>query len=326
MLWRLVLLLASLVVYSETLKQAANGTFTVETNDGTVRGQVLTSYWGRSYYAFQSIPYAQPPVGDLRFKSPRPVQKWKGVRDALAEGPYCPQAQYINTSSSASEDCLYINVFIPKVPEHLSKKPLTVMAWIHGGGFQNGSGIRDSRGPDNFMNLTSILVTFNYRLGALGFLSLEHPDVTTNAGMKDQVAALRWIQRNIASFGGNPRDVTLFGQSAGGVSVELHLLSPLSNGLFHRTITESGSSLVYRTDYNGTRGAYRLAEVLGHNATSRDDLVRFLRSARAEDIVAAQTLAATEEDGRTVALKTQPTVEPRTRKDARSSCPTPRRT
>ncbi|KAJ8895144.1 hypothetical protein PR048_000469 [Dryococelus australis] len=258
--------------------QAGDSTVTVRTEDGLLRGKVATSIWNRTYHSFQAIPYAQPPVGDLRFKTPQPVKPWTGVRDALRQGTYCPQGIMNYTTANVSEDCLYLNVYVPQGASPTKQtKGRSVLVWIHGGGFVYGSGIRDLYGPDNLMNHTAILVTLNYRLGALGYMSMEHPDVTSNAGMKDQVAALRWVKRNIAHFGGNPDDVTVFGESAGGMSVELLLLSPMTEGLFHRAISESGSAVNMGSNrnYNGTQGAVRLAEVLGHNATNADDLVNF---------------------------------------------------
>ncbi|KAJ8895420.1 hypothetical protein PR048_000752 [Dryococelus australis] len=431
----------------------------------------------------------------LWLQSPQPVKPWTGVRDALEQGTYCPQAVMNNTSANMSEDCLYLNVYIPQNPEkthrpaassgtiitcenppatplgvkpsspwwearhkgsdstvssaiaHCRKqvassavptKGLTVIVWIHGGGFTAGSGIRDLYGPDNLMNNTAILVTLNYRLGALGkssqitmapapmsfivrisnpwvkvlrvlsgrhplpflqnsplvwetrdirglpvvvanplaqdrqpaessgedhytshfsaprdpphrfdrwatssrcaspshaelprfpksmtmalshrpvgsrasvralvlqccnvklmyaagFLSMEHPDMTSNAGMKDQVAALRWVKRNIAHFGGNPDDVTVFGESAGGMSVELLLLSSMTEGLFHRAISQSGSAVTIASspNHNGTLDVVLLGKVLGHNATDANGLVKFLRSVTVEDILKAQNL------------------------------------
>lgn len=142
--------------------------------------------------------------------------------------------------SGYSEDCLYLNIHTPQISTPNLKLP--VMAYIHGGGFTYGSGNVESVGPDFLVPRGVILVTINYRLGALGFLSLQTPECPGNNGLKDQNLALRWIQKNISAFGGNPDNVTLFGESAGSVSVHYHLLSKLSRGLFHRAITQSGTA------------------------------------------------------------------------------------
>ncbi|XP_063239420.1 esterase E4-like isoform X2 [Bacillus rossius redtenbacheri] len=286
-----------------------DGSVLARTKDGLLRGKVATSIWNKPYYSFQGVPFAQPPVGELRFKSPRPIKPWRGVRNATKDVSYCYQAAVDYVTVPLSEDCLYLDVYVSTAARVLPGRLLPVLVWIHGGGFNAGSGIQDYWGPDNLVNIPTVFVSFEYRKGVLGFMNVEHPEVTSNAGMKDQVLALRWIQRNIASFGGDPRDVTVFGISAGGWSVELLLMSPMAKGLFHRAICQSGSTLMARADYNQTRGAYRLAEVLGHNATDRDDLVRFLRSAAPEDLITGQELARTEADGTTVALSQYPVVD-----------------
>ncbi|XP_063227866.1 juvenile hormone esterase-like [Bacillus rossius redtenbacheri] len=310
MLAVLVFLALSSAVSSAPLQPAADGAVTVRTDAGLLRGHAATSIWNRTYYSFQAVPYAQPPVGELRFKSPRQVKPWTGTRDATKQGPYCPQGIMNYTTAKMSEDCLYLNVYVPQVaPSHQPKAGLSVLVWIHGGGFVAGSGIRDLYGPDNLMNHTAILVTLNYRLGVLGYMSMEHREMTSNAGMKDQVAALRWVRRNIAQFGGNPDDVTVFGESAGGMSVELLLLTSMTAGLFHRAISESGSAVTIGTNanYNGTQAAFQLAEVLGHNASSADDVVKFLRSVSVEDVLKAQTLASSHTTG--ITLSTFPTID-----------------
>jgi para-nitrobenzyl esterase len=192
---------------------------------------------------FFGIPYAAAPVDALRWRAPQPVKPWAGVRDASAFGPVCRQTvDWIKEPQS--EDCLRLNVWAPVKP---GKYP--VMVWIHGGGFHGGSG--SQMGPDAGNSIVAqgvILVSINYRLGVLGFfahpeLSAESPDKGSgNQGVLDQIAALKWVQRNIAAFGGDPANVTIFGESAGGASVGLLTLSPAAKGLFQRAIAESGTA------------------------------------------------------------------------------------
>ena len=192
---------------------------------------------------FFGIPYAAAPVGNLRWRAPEPVAPWDGVKDASAFGPVCRQT--VNwIKEPQSEDCLRINVWAPAKP---GKYP--VMVWIHGGGFRGGSG--SQMGPDAGNGIVAkdvILVSINYRLGVLGFfahpeLSAESPDHGSgNQAIRDQIAALKWVQKNIAAFGGDPSRVTIFGESAGGSSVALLTMSPLAKGLFHRAIAESGAA------------------------------------------------------------------------------------
>ena len=212
-----------------------------------VDGGRITGLDGGDLRVFLGVPYAAPPVGALRWRPPRPVRPWAGVRECTRFGASCPQSGAPigggRLPASQSEDCLYVNVWTPATSK---RERLPVMVWIHGGGFITGSG---SLPADYGENLSAqedvVVVSFNYRLGAFGFLA--HPalsaesahGVSGNYGLLDQRAALRWVRRNIAAFGGDPRRVTVFGQSAGGQSVIAQLVSPLSRGLFARAISES---------------------------------------------------------------------------------------
>lgn len=218
----------------------------INTSLGYVQGLQITSAAANnfSYFSFKGIPYALPPVGDLRFKAPQPPNKWNGVLKAFVEGPACwkPFAttayrQYL------SEDCLTLNVYIPYYVFKKNNSLLPVMVWIHGGGFSLGSGNSKKYGPDFLVSEGIVVVTINYRLGIFGFLNEGISDAPGNVGLKDQLMALRWIKNEIHRFGGNPHMVTISGQSAGGASVHFHLLSPLSKGLFHRAIIQSGTIL-----------------------------------------------------------------------------------
>ena len=193
---------------------------------------------------FKGIPFAAPPVGEFRWRPPQPVKPWEGVRDASKYGPNCAQGGWGaapgTISEGSSEDCLYLNLWTPAGSKQGAKLP--VMVWIHGGGFTGGSG---QNSGDAFAKNGVILVSINYRLGRLGHfafpaLSKEHPEEPKGSyAFMDQIAALQWVKENIAAFGGNPDNVTIFGFSAGGVSVHSLLSIPAAKGLFHKAIGES---------------------------------------------------------------------------------------
>lgn len=192
---------------------------------------------------FRGIPYAAPPVGVLRWRPSQPPQSWTAPRDCTKFGPACPQAadRIVTKVGAQSEDCLYLNVFAPEG----EKQP--VMVWIHGGGFSKGAASVPIYDSPDLARQGVVLVTINYRLGHFGFfchpaLTAESPEKTCgNYGLLDQIAALQWVRNNIERFGGDPGNVTIFGESAGAVSVSLHMVSPLSRGLFHRAIMQSGT-------------------------------------------------------------------------------------
>ncbi|MCW3845105.1 carboxylesterase family protein [Micromonospora yasonensis] len=228
---------ATLTGPTAEVRAAASGSApaVVQTESGPVRGLVTDGY-----RSFQAIPYAAPPVGELRWSGPQPPQPWTGVRDATQPGNACPQPAGIPMGRpSTTEDCLFVNVTTPR---H-SSKPLPVMVWLHGGSLTYGAG--DIYRPISLVTQGDVIVvSVNYRLGALGFLA--HPafdadaNQSGNFGLQDQQAALRWVRRNAAAFGGDPHNVTLFGQSAGSFSGCAHLASPASAGLFDKVIMQSG--------------------------------------------------------------------------------------
>ena len=197
---------------------------------------------------YKGIPYAAPPVGNLRWREPQPVSRWDGVRDASEYGDRCEQSPFPAIApigkSGMSENCLFLNVWSAPIS---SRKP--VLVWIYGGGLSNGYANTAETDGDAFANKGLVYVSINYRVGAFGFLALpgltqESPNKSSgNYGFLDQIAALKWVQRNVAAFGGDPQNVTIFGQSAGSVSVSVLTASPLAKGLFKRAIGDSGADL-----------------------------------------------------------------------------------
>ena len=254
------------------------------TKQGDVRGVERDGVW-----AYRGIPYAASPTGALRFRPPAPPDAWSGLRDATRFGPMAPQgvgpleAMLGATRFPQSEDCLSLNVATPAADD--GGRP--VLVWIHGGGFQTGSGsIPWYHGTTLARRADVVVVSINYRLGALGFTHLAgtelgegHPG-SGNLGLLDQVAALQWVQDNIENFGGDPGNVTIFGESAGGMSVAVLLGMPAARGLFHRAIAQSGACQGLAGADDAAATAERLlAEVGGADA---------LLQAPAEEIVAAQ--------------------------------------
>ncbi len=193
---------------------------------------------------YLGVPFAAPPVGDLRWRAPQAVVPWKGIREARGYSAACAQTA-VWVTHPKSEDCLYLNIW---APEKAAKLP--VIVWIHGGGYYGGAAAQAGFDGGNLARHGAIVVTLNYRLGIFGFfahpeLSAESPDrASGNQGLRDQIAALRWVKSNIAAFGGDPGRVTIVGESAGGMSVGALVVSPLAKGLFQRAIAESGNAAV----------------------------------------------------------------------------------
>ncbi|XP_062969199.1 cocaine esterase-like [Cynocephalus volans] len=224
------------------------------THTGQVRGSLIhVKGTDVGVHTFLGIPFAKPPVGPLRFAPPEPSESWSGVRDGTSHPAMCLQnATMMNAeaeslfnitvpSTSMSEDCLYLSIYTPAHAHEGSNLP--VMVWIHGGALVVGSAsMYDGSALAAFEDV--VVVTIQYRLGILGFFSTGDKHATGNWGYLDQVAALRWVQQNIAHFGGDPDRVTIFGESAGGASVSSHVISPMSRGLFHGAIMESGVALL----------------------------------------------------------------------------------
>jgi para-nitrobenzyl esterase len=235
-----VLLTGASMLYAQEMKSVQQ-----RTADGVLEGAVSADGKVRS---FKGIPFAAPPVGPLRWKPPQPPVPWPGVRKAVEYGPRCMQGRIyddmIFRDAGPSEDCLYLNLWMPANPP---PGKLPVMVWIHGGGFAAGASSEPRQDGGNLSKLGVLVVSLSYRLGMFGFFA--HPELSKesgrsasgNYGLLDQVAALEWVKKNIATFGGDPDNVTIFGESAGSMSVSALLASPLAKGLFHRAIGESGA-------------------------------------------------------------------------------------
>ncbi|XP_063839324.1 carboxylic ester hydrolase-like [Ostrinia nubilalis] len=255
----------------------------VTVKEGKLKGATKKLLDGSTYYSFKGIPYAQPPIGKLRFKAPLPPKPWEGIHEAIEHGAVCPQADITTMQLvEGSENCLFLNVYSKSLQPD-AKQP--VMVFIHGGAYMSGSGDTDTLGPEFLIQHDVILVTINYRLEVLGFLCLDTADVPGNAGMKDQVAALRWVQSNIAQFGGDPNNVTIFGESAGSASVTQHMISPMSKGLFHKAIAQSGTCLEdWSIGRKAKERAFRAARYLGNETENVDELLEFLQGEPATNL------------------------------------------
>uniref|UniRef100_A0A182JAA7 Carboxylic ester hydrolase n=1 Tax=Anopheles atroparvus TaxID=41427 RepID=A0A182JAA7_ANOAO len=262
---------------------------TVTIGPGKVRGGVAIDPSGVHYHYFKGIPYAAPPVGDLRFRSPVPVDSFqRPVLDCFIEGSKCLQYDQILKVLVGSEDGLFLNVYTPELPGE-GTPSLPVMVYIHGGGFMCGSGDAFLYDPVHFLRHRVVVVTFNYRLGPLGFLSLPEAGIEGNAGLKDQLLVLRWVRHNIAAFGGSPSNVTLFGESAGAKAAYLHYLSPVSRKYFHRVICQSGVACSdFALQVKPSDKARKLAKCLGYLGSSDSEAIDVLRKAPAADLLRYQ--------------------------------------
>jgi para-nitrobenzyl esterase len=241
---------------------------------------------------FKGIPFAAPPIGDLRWKPPQPLQPWDGVRDAKEFGPSPeqPRITFLQSENQFSEDCLYLNVW---TPAKNANEKLPVMVWIYGGGFGGGSSADPLFEGSPLAHEGVVVVSFNYRVGRFGFLahpelSRENGGASGNYGLRDQIAALEWVRDNIAAFGGDPSNVTIFGQSAGGYSVSILAASPRANGLFHRAISQSGGALA------PPKTADEFGQLTPTLSIAEREGEEFLASLEAKDIAAARAMSAEE--------------------------------
>ncbi|KYN36171.1 Carboxylesterase 3 [Trachymyrmex septentrionalis] len=278
----------------------------VEVTEGILVGEVVNGYNVR-YFAFRGIPYAKPPIGELRFKDPMSAEPWSGERDASRYGNMALQVDVTTQEVIGNEDCLYLNVFTTKI-ESFEKRP--VMVWIHGGGFLVGSGDANWFGPDYIVQKDVILITLNYRLSVLGFLNLNDKVAAGNQGLKDVVLALKWVQNNILKFGGNPENVTIFGQSAGAAITHCLALSPFAKGLFHKVILQSGVVLSPWAFNECMDHGFRLAKKLGKTTSDPKVAYEFLKTIDAKILTKnAQWALRTEEERLSFSLCFTPSLD-----------------
>ncbi|KYN31796.1 Esterase E4 [Trachymyrmex septentrionalis] len=254
----------------------------VQVAEGKLKGVVVNGCNNVRYFAFRGIPYAKPPIGELRFKDPVPAEPWYGERDASKYGNIAVQIDPATQEIVGDEDCLYLNVYTTKVR---SSKKRTVMVWIHGGGYFLGSGNPDWYGPDHFMQTDVVLVTINFRLSSLGFLNLNDEVITGNQAVKDAILALKWVKKNIIAFGGDPEKITIFGESAGASTVHALALSPLAKGLFHKIIAQSGVILNPWAFNEVMDTGFRLAKKLGKETSDPKVAYEFLKTVDAKTII-----------------------------------------
>ena len=277
---------AVLLAPAQATTPASNARLLVQTSEGKVHGVA-----GQGVREFKGIPFAAPPVGELRFEPPAPVELWQGVLDATAMRDACPQARRFNlTEESNVEDCLHLNVAVPTAP-HQGARP--VLVWFYGGAFVGGS---TRLYPIDFLAREGdmVVVSVNYRLGPLGFMAHPAFGREANGGyaLEDQRAALRWVQRNIAAFGGDPGNVTIGGVSAGAASVCMHLISPeRTSGLFHKAIIQSaGCAFNMRSVDEGVRTGLAVAHIVG--CDDPKTALACLRSKPVKELVDAGTVVA----------------------------------
>jgi len=259
-----------IVLAFEPLAAYAQAAPIVKTSAGDIQGIAE-----RDVFAFKGIPYAAPPVGDLRWREPEPAAAWQGVRKGDAFGNACIQAPGLAAANGGdpgpfSEDCLFLNVWTPKAD---SSANLPVMVWIHGGAFIFGSGSQPVYDGAPLAKKGTVVVTINYRLAQLGFfahpaLEKESPGGPVNFGLLDQIAALKWVRQNIAQFGGNPGNVTILDQSAGGKSIVALFASPLARGLFHKGIAMSSPAVPNVTRAKAREVGVKVAEALNLNGAN----------------------------------------------------------
>ncbi|XP_062534699.1 esterase B1-like [Armigeres subalbatus] len=271
----------------------------VTVRQGKLRGITAQLPNGSRYHYFKGVPYAKPPIGDLRFRSPVPLDSFdRPVLDCAMERSDYIQRDLFTNQIRGSERGLYLNVFAPDFTID-DDRMFPVMIYIHGGGFSAGSGTSFFYDPVYFVQEGVIVVTLNYRLGPLGFLSFPSAGIAGNAGLKDQLLVFKWVKENIAQFRGDPNNVTVFGESAGSMSVYLHYLSENSSKYFNRIICQSGiPSTETFFQIAGDEKARKLAKLLGYDGSSDDEALETLLKAPAYDLIKHQHKLLTKEEDR----------------------------
>lgn len=274
---------------SRIIKSKKRYTDLISVNEGKIIGEILYSNEGVEYNAFSGVPYAQKPVGRLRFLPPQPTKAFNGEYEATKKGIRCAQKNMFGQIVGC-EDCLYLNIYVPGGhANYISQgKMYPVMVYIHGGGFSSGSAGSELYGPDYFMKYDVILVTMNYRVGALGFLTLGNDEAPGNLALRDQQQCLFWIKSNIASFGGDNNNITIFGESAGAISCGIHLISPRAKGLFNKIIAQSGAFWDFHqlSSWKPDNG-FKLAKLLGYpgDGNNKEEILSFLQEIDYKKIV-----------------------------------------
>ncbi|XP_070593970.1 cholinesterase-like isoform X2 [Erythrolamprus reginae] len=291
------LLCCLLILFPLLSGSASNEDTVVITSSGPIKGKQFLSDLG-SVTAYLGVPYAEPPLGKLRFQKPRPHQPWSQTLEATSFGDSCPQfifrgdleEKIWSPKTPLSEDCLSLNIWVPH-PQPPS--PLPVLVWIHGGSFLMGTSSVDIfNGAPLAATENVIVVTINYRLGALGFLYLP-PDAPGNLGLWDQQLALKWIKENAAVFGGDPSQVTIFGHSAGAASVNFHLLAPKSQDLFAQAVIQSGTANVFyswRSSEEGKQKSLEFVHLLGCSEDNNISIVNCLQTKNVSEIIWHETV------------------------------------
>ncbi|KAL7727114.1 hypothetical protein ACLKA6_017387 [Drosophila palustris] len=276
------------------------------TTHGLVRGALLTSMYDELYYGFDGIPYAQPPLGELRFKEPLDGIPWNGILDCTQPRDKCLQVNRQTQELEGSEDCLYLNIAVKRLR---SEKPLPVMVYVHGGGFKTGDASRRAWSPDYLMREEVIYISIGHRLGAFGYMSFADPSlgIPGNAGLKDIVLALKWIKANARYFNGDENNITLFGHSSGSAIVHLLSVSPRTEGLFNKFILMAG----FMQEVNRVPNIeYRLAQKLGYLGENIDSQVyNFIKSADPQLVASANILTEFEEGHSAIMTTCTPNIE-----------------
>ncbi|XP_011495181.1 PREDICTED: esterase FE4-like [Ceratosolen solmsi marchali] len=253
----------------------------VQVKQGKLRGVIENNIEGGKYFSFRGIPFAEPPVGNLRFKKPQPPKSWSGIKLAVDDSKVSAQSDELEKAIIGGDDCLYLNVATNSFTE---TRP--VIIWIHGGSFCKSFNSFKKYGPDYLLKKNIVFVSVNYRLGILGFLNMEHEECEGNQGLQDLIAALKWIQSNINAFGGDSNNVTIFGESAGGALVHGLCISPLAKGLFNKAITQSGVLFnPWAFKVSNKEYGYSLAKELGKECSSPLEVIEFLQTISADELI-----------------------------------------